>query len=329
MNDFKRYIRARVFIYIDDLITTSATPQEHLSDIDEVLGKIESIGMKLKANKYHINTITAFRPSDLQRQTARDEQDQCDWIARYKELLRNEDNHPKLYNYVLINDILYRLPTRLHQDPQIVLPEDSLLKDHLTSLVHQSQTGAAHLGLQKTHAAVQKIATWNNMGKHIATYVQQCQFCQSRKDPSAYRLREPLHQFEIPTKPWQRVHTDVIGPLPLTLLSNKYIVVFVDAVSKFIVAEPIADQKAATTAQTFVNRFVARFGLPETLVTDQGSNYMSDAFRSLLRNLNVHHRTSTPYHHESNGQVERALCKSKLRLRQNSIRMNGTVFFTS
>ncbi|EYC01401.1 hypothetical protein Y032_0108g81 [Ancylostoma ceylanicum] len=68
----------------------------------------------------------------------------------------------------------------------------------------------------------------------------------------------------------------------------------------------MTDQKATTTAQIFMNRFIARFGLPEILVTDQGSNYMSDTFRRLLRNLNIQHRTSTPYHHESNGQVERA-----------------------
>ncbi|CAJ0601537.1 unnamed protein product [Cylicocyclus nassatus] len=51
MDDFKKYIRARVFIYIDDLIITSETPEEHLANIDEVLGKIEIIGMKLKASK--------------------------------------------------------------------------------------------------------------------------------------------------------------------------------------------------------------------------------------------------------------------------------------
>ncbi|CAJ0597700.1 unnamed protein product [Cylicocyclus nassatus] len=52
MDDFKKYIRARsIFIYIDDLIITSETPEEHLADIDEVLGKIEIIGMKLKASK--------------------------------------------------------------------------------------------------------------------------------------------------------------------------------------------------------------------------------------------------------------------------------------
>ncbi|KIH63672.1 hypothetical protein ANCDUO_06024 [Ancylostoma duodenale] len=51
MDDFKKYIRARVFIYIDDLIIPSETAEEHLMDIDEVLTKIAIIGMKLKASK--------------------------------------------------------------------------------------------------------------------------------------------------------------------------------------------------------------------------------------------------------------------------------------
>ncbi|CAJ0589159.1 unnamed protein product [Cylicocyclus nassatus] len=47
MNDFKKHLRARVFIYIDDLIVTSETPKEHLQDIDEVLSQIEAIGFIL------------------------------------------------------------------------------------------------------------------------------------------------------------------------------------------------------------------------------------------------------------------------------------------
>uniref|UniRef100_A0A183GK43 Reverse transcriptase domain-containing protein n=1 Tax=Heligmosomoides polygyrus TaxID=6339 RepID=A0A183GK43_HELPZ len=47
MDDFKKYLKAQVFIYIDDLIVTSETPEEHLHDLEEVLGKIQEIGMKL------------------------------------------------------------------------------------------------------------------------------------------------------------------------------------------------------------------------------------------------------------------------------------------
>ncbi|EPB73772.1 integrase core domain protein [Ancylostoma ceylanicum] len=234
------------------------------------------------------------------------EQDQCPWIAEAKRALERGDDSIANNDYILLNNLLYKLPVRLHQDPQLILPQTSPTRNDIIALAHQSQLGTAHLGTAKTRAAVARIAIWNNMAKDIAQFVAHCQQCQRRKDPSAYRMRQPLGRFEISTRPWQRIHSDVIGPLPTTLDGNKFIIVFIDSFSKFIIAEPIADQKANTTAQIFMNRFVARFGLPEMLVTDQGSNYMSDTFRTLLRNLNIQHRTSTPYHHESNGQVERA-----------------------
>lgn len=121
-----------------------------------------------------------------------------------------------------------------------------------------------------------------------------------------YRINEPMAKFEIAKRPWQRVHSDFIGSQPLTVEGNRYIIVFVDSFSRFIVAEPLPDQKAHTTCDAFINRFIARFGPPKMLVTDQGSNYMGENFRNTLNVSNIQHRTSTPYHHQSNGQVERA-----------------------
>lgn len=205
-----------------------------------------------------------------------------------------------------MNDVLYKIPSRLHQEPQLIVPESSDLKATLISMAHESPTGTSHQGTKKTHALIKKFAIWNNMRQEVHDFVSQCSKCQMRKDPAAYRITEPLQPLEVPSRPWQRVHTDIIGPLPLTLQGNKYIIVFVDAFSKFTIAEPLPDQKALTVAEIFTDRFIARFGLPETLVTDQGTNYTSDAFRNLLRQFSITHRTSTPYHHQSNGQVERA-----------------------
>ncbi|RCN49921.1 integrase core domain protein [Ancylostoma caninum] len=242
----------------------------------------------------------------LRLESIRKEQDECPWIVSYKDDLESEEPSPETANYIILNGILCKLPERLYQDPQIVLPENSKIKHELIKQVHESNFGTAHLGIQKTHAAIAKLAIWNKMSTDIAEFVRSCPLCQLRKNPSAYRTSEPLDRFEIPKRPWQRLHSDVVGPLPPTLTGNRFIIVFVDAFSKFIIAEPIPDQKATTTADIFVNRVVSRFGPPETLVTDQGTNYMSDIFRNTLKTLNVTHRTSTPYHHESNGQVERA-----------------------
>lgn len=132
------------------------------------------------------------------------------------------------------------------------------------------------------------------MSRDIKDTVTSSPQSQLRKNPKAYKTSEPLGLLEIPTRPWHRVHSDVIGPLPLTINGNKYIIVFVDGFSKFIVAEPIPDQKALTSINAFMNRLVARFGPPSVLVTDQGTNYMSDTFQNSLKAIHVTHRASTP-----------------------------------
>ncbi|EYC15836.1 hypothetical protein Y032_0035g2992 [Ancylostoma ceylanicum] len=275
-------------------------------------GKANVVCDTLSRHPPDINAVTTTdgnpsnqRPS-LNLESIRKEQNECPWIVSYKDALENEEPNPEVANYILLNGILYKLPERVSQDPQIVLPENSKIKHELIKQVHESNFGTAHLGIQKTRSAIAKLAIWNRMSLDVSNLVKSCPLCQLRKNPSAYRTSEPLDRFEIPKRPWQRLHSDVVGPLPLTLTGNKFIIVFVDAFSKFIIAEPIPDQKATTTADIFVNRVVSRFGPPETLVTDQGSNYVSDVFRNTLKTLNISHKTSTPYHHESNGQVERA-----------------------
>ncbi|KHJ89406.1 integrase core domain protein [Oesophagostomum dentatum] len=303
----------KALFYRKDLTGRLAKYQIVLQEFDITIvyraGKKNVLCDTLSRHLPEVNSIQypGSQGSDqLDLTVARAEQDNCPWIANYKQRLKENSGLPELADYIIYDEILYKIPHQLNQELQLVLPEDSTLKNRILAQVHCSNHGSAHLGTKKTLAAIAKIAIWNKMQKDVNDYVTSCKVCQIRKDPEAYRVSEPLHRFEIPTRPWQRVHSDVIGPLPLTLQGNKFIIVFVDAFSKFIIAEPIPDQKANTTTDTFINRCIARFGTPEVLVTDQGTNYMSDTFRRTLNILNITHKTSTPYHHESNGQVERA-----------------------
>lgn len=57
-----------------------------------------------------------------------------------------------------------------------------------------------------------------------------------------YRINESLHNYDALTKPWERVYSDTIGLLPMTLNRNKLVIIFIDALSKFIIAEPIPEK---------------------------------------------------------------------------------------
>uniref|UniRef100_A0A8R1I4Q2 RNA-directed DNA polymerase n=2 Tax=Caenorhabditis japonica TaxID=281687 RepID=A0A8R1I4Q2_CAEJA len=188
----------------------------------------------------------------------------------------------------------------------ILLPQKSPYGKELAKMVHESVFESAHLGIEKTLQRVQTIATWRGMTKAVQKVVEKCVVCQQNKDSVKLRIKAPLGKFEETTSPFERVHSDYIGPLPETSKKNKYIAMFVDAYSKFIIAEPVTNQTAEVLCSVFRDRVVARFGTPKLLVTDQGTNFTSQAFRDMLKTMRIEHKMSTPYHHQANGQVERA-----------------------
>ncbi|KIH53318.1 hypothetical protein ANCDUO_16557 [Ancylostoma duodenale] len=117
--------------------------------------------------------------------------DECPWIVSYKGALENEEPNQEIANYTILNGVLYKLPERLYQDPQIVRPENSKIKHELIKQVHESNFDTAHLGIQKTRAAIAKLAIRNEMSTDIANFVKSCPLCQLRKNPSVYRTSEP------------------------------------------------------------------------------------------------------------------------------------------
>ncbi|XP_056157718.1 uncharacterized protein LOC130132152 [Lampris incognitus] len=101
------------------------------------------------------------------------------------------------------------------------------------------------------------------------------------------------------------MHIDVVGPLPVSKMENRYILVMVDQFTRWVEVAPIPEQTAEITAQKLLQEFLSRFGVPLEIHTDQGRNFESALFRELCELLQVAKTRTTPYHPASNGQVER------------------------
>ena len=98
--------------------------------------------------------------------------------------------------------------------------------------------------------------------KEVEQVVVSCKECQQQKPapPSA-----PIQPWSWPSEPWTRLHLDYAGPC-----ENRMILVLVDSHSKWIEALPV---KSATSAATIkqLRTVFARFGIPKTIVTDNGT----------------------------------------------------------
>ncbi|GKA25747.1 reverse transcriptase domain-containing protein [Tanacetum coccineum] len=107
---------------------------------------------------------------------------------------------------------------------------------------------------------------------------------------------------------------DFMGPFP-TLRGNKYILVAVDYLSKWVEA------KALPTNVKFLKSLFARFGTPRAIISDRGTHFCNDQFAKVISKYRVTHRLPAAYHPQISGQVE-VSNRSLKRILERTVREN-------
>jgi len=141
------------------------------------------------------------------------------------------------------------------------------------------------------------------MKKDIENYCQSCPQCQIRKGHG--KSNPPLQPLKPITSKFERVSMDVMGPLPTTMMGNKYILVVIDHLTRFVLVFAMQDQKAETIAKIFAEQVVLPFGAPIHLLTDRGTNFVSDLMKQVCKLLSIKQIQTTAYHPQANGATER------------------------
>ena len=123
---------------------------------------------------------------------------------------------------------------------------------------------------------------WKNMELDIKNYVKSCHECQKFRG----HVQKPskLLSFPIPESPWQRVHMDLLTSFNETRRGFKNILVIVDTLSRYVELIPLKSKTAYECATSFYRSFICRYGLPETIVTDNGTEFRN-AFYDRLTEL--------------------------------------------
>ena len=114
----------------------------------------------------------------------------------------------------------------------------------------------------------------------------------------------PLHPIPVLGEPFERVLVDCVGPLPKTKSGHQYILTVMCAATRYPEAIPLRTIRAKPVVKA-LTKFFTTFGLPKTIQSDQGKNVMPKLFSQVMRELQVKHVTSSPYHPESQGALER------------------------
>ncbi len=108
----------------------------------------------------------------------------------------------------------------------------------------------------------------------------------------------------VPICRFAHLHVDLVGPLPSSC-TYTYLFTVVDRTSRWPEAVPLTGTTAAECAAALFSGWIQRFGVPETLTSDRGTQFTSSLWAALCRLLDISHRPTTAYHPQSNGMVER------------------------
>ncbi|XP_029947498.1 uncharacterized protein K02A2.6-like [Salarias fasciatus] len=155
---------------------------------------------------------------------------------------------------------------------------------------------SGHCSIVRMKELARSYFWWPGLDNDIESKVKSCSSCQViRNTPSL----APLHPWDWPASPWQRIHLDFAGPIEGVML-----LVAVDAHSKWPEVAVMSNITSEKTIQTLREMF-CRFGLPEQVVTDNGPSFVSKEMEDFLQSNGIKHILSSPYHPSSNRLAER------------------------
>lgn len=165
----------------------------------------------------------------------------------------------------------------------------------------KAQHELCHSGIRTTRKQVTSKFFWPSMSKDTATWTKACLDCQRAK---VHRhVVTPLTTFP-PSQRFEHIHIDIVGPLRISN-DYRYVVTIIDRCTKWPEAIPVQEITAEVVAKALYENWIARFGCPLRISTDQGRQFESALFNTLMKKFGITRIRTTAFHPQSNGQVER------------------------
>ena len=140
------------------------------------------------------------------------------------------------------------------------------------------------------------------MQKYSQEYVKKCDQCQ-RYAPNIHQLGRVLNPLSSPW-PFAQWGLDIVGSFPKAIGNRRYLLVGTDYFTKWVEAKSLANIWDQDVKRFMWQNIVTRFGVPNTLISDNGLQFDSKAFRRYCCDLGIKNRYSTPSYPQSNGKVE-------------------------
>nr|XP_025648156.1 uncharacterized protein K02A2.6-like [Arachis hypogaea] len=176
--------------------------------------------------------------------------------------------------------------------------------DYVLREVHEGCCGHHIGGKALARKLIRAGYYWPSMMKDSREFVRKCVKCQQ----NANFHKAPASELSLltTTRPFAQWGVDLLGPFPVGPGQVKYLIVAIDYYTKWIEAEPLASISSSNCRNFMWRQVITRFGIPEVVISDNGTQFTDKKFTEFLTGLGVKQKFSLVEHPQTNGQVESA-----------------------
>ncbi|XP_016199528.1 uncharacterized protein LOC107640527 [Arachis ipaensis] len=214
-----------------------------------------------------------------------------------KEAQATKRESPK---YVIIQGQLYK--RGLHQPLLKCLRPDQT--DCVLSEVHEGCYGHHIGGRSLARKLIKAGYYWPTMMSDAREFVKKCRKCQ--ENSNFHKAPPEELSLMMAPRPFARWGLNLLGPFPPGPGQVKYLIVAIDYYTKWVEAEPLASISSANCQKFMWRQVVTRFRIPESVISDNGTQFTDKKFKEFLLGLGIKQKFSSVEHPQSNGQVEAA-----------------------
>ena len=219
--------------------------------------------------------------------------------------------------FAIVDNVLYYIDRKRGNRKRAAVPLE--MRTKVMEETHSGPYGG-HFSGQRTFNALVPSWWWEGIFSDVVTFVKACPE-RAVTTGSGRRMRPPLRP--IPAhRPFQLLAIDVMD-LPLTEDGNRHVVVIQDLFTKWPFIFAVPDQKASRIARLLAEEVIPSFGVPESLLSDRGTNFLSNLIMDLCKMLGISKLNTTAYHPQCDGAVERFNRALKSILRKHTARFGS------
>lgn len=264
----------------------------HVKGHSNDVGNDAADSLARKTLENHIKRLGYARPIVVSEEN---------WDEEIRELVDKSINNPNS-PYIVSDNKLYYIDKSAQDDNRLRLYIPKQMRKKVLQLAHDDQLTGGHHGTKKTKQKLCHVY-WPGMSLQVDDYVRSCDKCQRFKTPRGPKpgLLQPIQTTGI----FERIHIDIVGPLTESSSGNKWIITAIEAFSRFGFANATREVKTDDVIRFINQEIISRHGAPRCIVSDNGPQFTSEKYTTLMRTLGIKVSYTCDYHPQANGMDEK------------------------